>query len=185
MKAHQPKDSAPMRRPLLAALALLPLAACQYTLPSTIAEQDATAVPVDQIPPPANLTDLTLPEADTLPQTPLVGTRWKLTSFRNSQNQTFTPTAAQTYTLQLSGNGRVAMQLACNRGMGGWTSPDSGGSRGTVNFSQMASSMAACPPSPFSQIAADLSASAQFSINSGKLYLLPMNNGGIYTFTAQ
>ncbi len=36
-----------------------------------------------------------------------------------------------------------------------------------------------------SQIAADLSASAQFSINSGKLYLLPMNNGGIYTFTAQ
>lgn len=172
------------RLTLLATCALAAtLAACQASVP--LDQQTGAPPPAQDIGPPPNLTTLAMPTPDAVSRTPLVGTTWRLATFRDSSNVNTTPTASQVYTLQFKADGTVAMQLYCNRGMGGWSTADANAPRGIITFGQLASSMAACPPSPFDRMAGDFSLPVKYTISGGKLFLMPTDDGGIYTWIPQ
>jgi heat shock protein HslJ len=76
---------------------------------------------------------------------PLIGTNWHLIGFQpNDGSPVVRYAEPAANTLQILANGRVAMKLDCNRGMGSWMSPDTTGPMGSIQFAPIASTMMAC-----------------------------------------
>jgi heat shock protein HslJ len=166
-------------RAALLLAALTALAACQNTDSMSYQGQ---AAPTQDIPPPANLS---LPEPDApdmIARPPLVGTTWRLVEFRTNGGQTIVPTAAQAYTLQLRPDGRLAMRLSCNRGIGTWQAANPTSARGSLTLGLTGATRAACPPGPFDMMAGDFSEPVTYTVSGGRLYIMPTDDGSIYTW---
>jgi heat shock protein HslJ len=78
------------------------------------------------------------------------------------------------YTFELQADGKVVARFDCNRGGGSYKIGD-----GTISFSPLASTRAACPPDSLdARFARDLGAATRFFVEGGRLYLdLPADGG--------
>ncbi|MBO9519614.1 MAG: META domain-containing protein [Porphyrobacter sp.] len=114
----------------------------------------------------------------------LVGTEWHLDHFQSSDDSigTIRPKQDEVYTLTLNPDGNITMQLACNRGGGQWTSTDYRKSSGSLELKMGFSSMAACPPGNFDNIAMRLPNVRTFVIQDGLLHLNLMMDAGNYVW---
>jgi heat shock protein HslJ len=115
---------------------------------------------------------------------PLLGTEWVLVEFVSSDDAigTIRPSGDEAFTLLLKPDGSAAMQLSCNRGFGGWTSPDAKAQRGSIEIKGVGSTMAACPPGAITRLPADFEHLRSFVIEDGRLHLNLMMDGGNYVW---
>lgn len=127
--------------------------------------------------------------ADTLNTPPsLAGTQWRLIEFQSMDDSTEQPQDTVLYTLSLGADGRVAMQLGCNRGTGTWSAEPGPGvgsepdvESGTIAFGPMAVTRALCPPpSMDEQIARDMDFVRGYYLRGDTLSLSLMADGGLY-----
>jgi heat shock protein HslJ len=119
------------------------------------------------------------------PAPPLLNSRWTLVSFQSSDDAigTVVPPRVERYTLAFEADGRLAMQLDCNRGTGRWQVTSQSFEGGTLTMQGGAMTRAACPPGAIdSQIARDLSRVRSYIIRNGRLFLSLEADSGIYEF---
>ena len=131
------------------------------------------------------------PQAETdslnLPAT-LVGTQWRLVEYQSMDDISAQPPDSIRYTLDLGADGRVAMQLNCNRGTGTWSAEAGPGvesepeaESGTITFGPMGVTRALCPqPSMDEQIARDMDFVRGYYLRGDTLSLSLMADGGLY-----
>ena len=116
----------------------------------------------------------------------LAGTRWQLVEFQSMDDAigTTRPDDPSVYTMELIGDGRVAMQLNCNRATGTWSAEaGADGASGTFDFGVLAMTRALCsPPSLDQQIARDAEYVTGFLLRDGRLSLSLMADAGIYVW---
>ncbi|MDG5488140.1 META domain-containing protein [Sphingomonas sp. BGYR3] len=111
-------------------------------------------------------------------QPPLGNTRWQLVEFQSPNDRigTISPAAPDRYKLDFQADGRLAMQLDCNRGMGQWRADGA-----TLTMTSGATTRAMCPPGTWDMlIARDLGKVASYVVRDGDLYLALTDDGGIY-----
>lgn len=114
----------------------------------------------------------------------LKGTQWRLVEFQSMDDATgvLRPNDPSLYTMSLHSDGRVEMQLNCNRAMGNWSAkPSSDVASGNFKFGPLASTLAFCPPPTMDQqIITQAEYIRGYLIKDGRLYLSLMADGGIY-----
>lgn len=111
----------------------------------------------------------------------LVGTRWRFVAFESSDDAIGTrhPEATQAYVMELMPDGRVAMQLNCNRATGTWSSQATGGPYGEFSFGPLGVTRALCePPSMDEEIARHAEFVRTYVLADDRLYLNLMADGG-------
>lgn len=119
------------------------------------------------------------------PRQELAGTTWRLVHFQSSDDAigTIIPPNVEKYTLQFMPDGKLAMQLDCNRGMGTWQVSDVTATSGTLTISSGAMTRAMCQPGAIdTRIARDMGFVTSYVIAGGKLNLALKMDGGIYTW---
>lgn len=113
----------------------------------------------------------------------LADTRWRLVEFQSMDDAIGTrrPDDRTRYTLQLHGDGTVAMQLDCNRATGRWTSqPSADGASGRLAFGPLAVTRALCPPPSLGEgLSAQMPYVRGYLLKDGRLNLSLMADGGI------
>jgi len=112
-----------------------------------------------------------MPEAQ---QPGLAGTMWRLVEFRSSDDAmgVVTPEDPSRYTMALERDGRVAMQLDCNRATGMWTAVATNPESGSFSFGALVTTRAFCPePSMDQQIARQAEYVRSYITRDGRLYL--------------
>jgi hypothetical protein len=67
---------------------------------------------------------------------PLAGTRWQLVQFQSPDEGTLKPNDPTRYVMDLMADGRLAMQLDCNRAVGRWEVRPTSAAGGSISFSQ-------------------------------------------------
>ena len=113
------------------------------------------------------------------PNAQLVGPTWQLVRFQGGDDKVLTPDDRSKYTLSFGKDGRLAARIDCNRGMGGWKSPE----KGRLEIGPMAITRAMCPPgSLHDQIVKQLPYVRSYLIKDGRLFLSLMADGGTYEF---
>jgi heat shock protein HslJ len=116
----------------------------------------------------------------------LADTRWRLVEFQPMDDATGTmrPTDPSLYTMELHGDGTVAMRLNCNRAIGGWFAVPAGdGTSGRFEFGPLAAARALCPPPSMDEsIVAQSAFVRSYLLKDGRLYLSLMADGGIYAW---
>lgn len=97
---------------------------------------------------------------------PIAGTTWKLVSIDTTgSSTTLTPELQQRHTVTFGDDGRVAMQLDCNRGNASWSGSMPRGGSGSLEIGPVASTRALCPdPSFGGQMARDLPEAARYRL---------------------
>jgi len=126
------------------------------------------------------------PSPTSTPGATLAGTSWQLVEFRSSDDAIgiVRPDDPTRYTMTLENDGRVAMQLNCNRASGSWTATASDGDSGALTFGQLAMTRAFCPPPSLdAQIARDASFIRTYLLRDGRLHLDLMADGGTYVWS--
>lgn len=116
----------------------------------------------------------------------LTGTQWHLLQFQSMDDAQgiLKPADPSLYTMELLPNGRLVMQLNCNRAMGVWTArsgpaAESGGFR----IPRLAATRALCPPPRLGEHFARQSEHIRsYLLQDDKLHLSLMADGGIYTW---
>jgi hypothetical protein len=95
---------------------------------------------------------------------------------------TMRPEDAAEYTLTFGADGRVAMQLNCNRATGSWSvEPGATGESGSIMFDSLAVTQALCPPPSMDEkIARDMGYVRGHLLRDGMLSLSLMADGGVY-----
>jgi len=117
------------------------------------------------------------PTVATPTATGLAGTKWKLVKFMGMNDSTKVPKDLEKYTIAFGADGKVAVQADCNRGSGTWSSPEPS----TLKFSQLATTMAMCPPGSLSnKFLGDFQYMRSWIQRNGHLYISLMADGGIY-----
>lgn len=136
------------------------------------------------------LTDCAAPPIPTTTLPGLEGTRWQLavvTSMDDSQPP-LRPADPPRYTIEFATDGRLLVQLDCNRGHATWKAepaPDASAKRrsGSLQFGPLATTRMACPPGSLEpRLAAMLSYVRSFVIEDGQLHLWLMADGGILSW---
>lgn len=116
----------------------------------------------------------------------LADTRWRLVEFRSMDDAigVVRPHDPGLYTMQLRGDGTVAMRLNCNRATGSWrTQPSGDVASGRFEFGPLAMTRALCPPPSMDErIAADARFVRGYLLKEGRLYLSLMADAGIYAW---
>jgi heat shock protein HslJ len=115
----------------------------------------------------------------------LAGTSWRLVEFQSSDDAigVVRPSDPSRFTMSLGTDGRVAMQLDCNRANGTWTATPSGPESGSFAFAALAVTRAACPPPNLDQhIARQAEYVRSYVLRGGRLYLSLMADGGSYVW---
>jgi len=115
--------------------------------------------------------------------TPLAGTTWRLYAIQSMDDAqgTTRPPASRLYTVRFGADGRVLLQLDCNRANGAWKSQAGSGDGGTLTFGPIAATRALCaPPRLDERIVRDLTYVRSYRIIDGKLFMSLMADGGIY-----
>jgi heat shock protein HslJ len=116
----------------------------------------------------------------------LADTRWRLVEFQSMDDAAGTtrPSDPSLYTMELHGDGTVAMRLNCNRATGGWSAVPAGdGTSGRFEFGTLAATRALCPPPSMDEsIVAQSAFIRSYLLKDGRLYLSLMADGGIYAW---
>ena len=116
----------------------------------------------------------------------LAGTRWRLVEFQSMDDRqgTTRPHDASLYTMQLDADGRVRMQLNCNRAQGEWSAePAADRSSGRFRFGPLAATRALCPPPSMDEtIVAQAPYVRGYLLKDGRLHLSLMADGGIFAW---
>lgn len=116
----------------------------------------------------------------------LAGTKWRLVEIQSMDDAigTVRPSDRNLYTLDLNVDGRAAMRLNCNRGVGPWSAkPVGNGADGSFTIGPLAMTRALCPPPSLDErIARDMNFVRSFLLRDGRLYLSLMADGGIYVW---
>ena len=119
----------------------------------------------------------------------LAGTSWQLVAFQSMDDSQGTTTIDDPakYTLTFNADGKAALRLDCNRGMGSWESkPSADAMSGSLKFGPIAATRAFCtPPSMGEKLARDLDYVRSYLFRDGKLYLSLMADAGIYEWRAE
>lgn len=113
----------------------------------------------------------------------LAGSRWRLLELQSMDDSigTVEPDDPARYTLALGTDGKVSMQLDCNRGSGTWKSvPSSDGASGSFELGPMAMTRAMCPRGSLdTRIAREMGYVRSYVLKDGRLHLSLMADGGI------
>lgn len=118
------------------------------------------------------------------PEAPqLAGTSWMLLSIESMDDAQGVTRIEEPehYTMFFGEDGRAAFRVDCNRAMGSWTAVPSGGEGGSLQFGNLASTRAMCPPSSHGdRVLRDLGHVRGYLFRNGRLYLSLFADGGIY-----
>jgi len=127
-----------------------------------------------------------LPAAHSSAADKLAGTRWRLVEIQSMDDAigTTRPSDRDLYTLDLNVDGRAALRLNCNRGVGRWAAkPIANGAEGSFSIGPLAMTRALCPPPSLDErIARDMDYVRSFLLKDGRFYLSLMADGGIYAW---
>ena len=118
----------------------------------------------------------------------LADTRWRLEKFESSDDAqgVSQPADPSRYSLDFQPDGRLAMQLDCNRGTAQWTATPSEPGRGVLSISPGAMTRAMCPPGSWdTRIAQNLSQVQSYVIEGDRLHLALKLDSGIYTWVRE
>jgi heat shock protein HslJ len=114
----------------------------------------------------------------------LAGTSWQLLAIQSMDDAQGTAKVNEPshFTLEFGRDGRAALRLDCNRGMGDYQfAPAGDGSSGALTFGPIAATRALCPPPHLDErIARDMAQVRSYLLKDGKLYLSLLADGGIY-----
>jgi para-nitrobenzyl esterase len=117
--------------------------------------------------------------AQMAPQEGLGGTSWQLVKFQGGDGTVLTPDEKAKYTVAFGADGKMNVRFDCNRGFGGWNSPE----KGRLEFGPMGMTRAMCPPeSLHDHLVRQWPQVRSYVIKGGRLYLSLMADGGIYEF---
>jgi len=109
----------------------------------------------------------------------LPGHSWQLVEILSMDGTVKKPDDRSLYTVDFKTDGTVQIRADCNRGRGGWTSS----SPGTLEFTQIAATLAMCPPDslhdPFMALFPYV---RSYVVKSGHLFLATMADGSITEF---
>jgi hypothetical protein len=115
---------------------------------------------------------------------PLAGTRWRLVQFQSPEDaiglkKPYDPNA---YILELLPDGRLALQLECNRAVGHWEAHATGPDQGSISLNAPAATSAACLHESWeSRLARDLAFVRSYTRVGDTLNLALKLDSGIYT----
>jgi heat shock protein HslJ len=85
--------------------------------------------------------------------------------------------------MDLMVDGRLAMQLDCNRAVGRWEARSTSATGGSISFGETAMTRAAClQGSMDTRIADDLERVRTYTLGGDRLNLVLEANGGVYTW---
>jgi heat shock protein HslJ len=119
------------------------------------------------------------------PRQELAGTTWRLVHFQSSDDDIgkIIPPNLEKYTLQFMPDGKLAMQLDCNRGNASWQVADVTSTSGTLTISPVAMTRAMCGPGAIdSRVARDMGFVTSYVIAGGKLHMALKADAGIYVW---
>lgn len=106
----------------------------------------------------------------------LSGTSWQLVKFQGPDERTFAPDDKSKYTITFGSNGRVTVQVDCNRGSSTWKI-----AKGELQFGSWSRTNAKCGSgSLHDQIVTEGAAVRNFVVKDGHLFLSGMEGGGYY-----
>jgi para-nitrobenzyl esterase len=107
----------------------------------------------------------------------LEGTSWQLVHFQGGDGKVLVPDDRSKYTLAFNADGTLNARIDCNRGRGGWKSPE----KGRLELGAMAVTRAMCPPGSIDhEIAKRLPHVRSYLIKDGRLFLSMMADGGTF-----
>ena len=118
----------------------------------------------------------------------LAGSSWSFVSFQSMDDAqgTTAPVAGKVYTLDFGTDGRLAMQLDCNRGNANYSEGPISETGGALTIGPIASTRALCPPPDMGELlAAQLPNVASYTMRDGHLFLALKLDGGIFEFSRQ
>ena len=119
-------------------------------------------------------------------ESPLGGTQWQLVEIQPMDDEvgTFRPRDPSQHTMRLNHDGTVTMDLDCNVARGRWSAgASSDPSRGSFEFSPLASTKALCPPPRLGErVMRDIPFVRSYLLKDRRLYLNLMADGGIYVW---
>lgn len=122
------------------------------------------------------------PSTSSSPDSALAGTQWRLVEFQSMDDTSMRPEDPEQYTLAFGNDGRISMQLDCNRGVGPFAiEPGTDGQTGSLTIGPLAVTRAMCPPPSMDEkIARDMDFVRGYLLRDGQLALSLMADGGIY-----
>jgi heat shock protein HslJ/membrane-bound inhibitor of C-type lysozyme len=115
----------------------------------------------------------------------LLGTRWTLVAFQSSDDAIgkIVPPSVERYVLAFEAEGRLALQLDCNRANGQWSVTSSSADGGALVLRAGAMTRAACQQGALDgQIARDLMRVRSFTRRENRLFLALEADAGVYEF---
>ena len=115
----------------------------------------------------------------------LENTRWNLIEIQSSDKAIGAKRPAQPtqYTMMLGADGKVAMKLDCNHGMGGWKAEATGSAHGKITFTPLATTRALCPQGSLdTQIARNMENVRSYTIGGNRLLLSTAVEGDNYVW---
>jgi para-nitrobenzyl esterase len=113
--------------------------------------------------------------------TSLAGTTWRLAELRSPDDRigVVHPDDPTKYDMTLGTDGAVAMRLDCNRGVGRWMSSATNQTQGSITFTPLAMTRAACLSGSLdTRIARELGFVRSYIIEDDRLILIMMADGG-------
>lgn len=122
------------------------------------------------------------PPPDNVPFSSLEGTNWQLVEFQSMDDrQGITrPDDPAKYTLSFNADGRLAVRLDCNRGMGPWKNEIANATGGSLEIGPLAVTKALCPePTMGEFLERQIGYVRSFMLRDGRMYMSLMADGGI------
>lgn len=119
------------------------------------------------------------------PRQELGGTTWRLVHFQSSDDAIgkIIPPNLEKYTLQFMPDGKLAMQLDCNRGTASWKVADVTANSATLTISPVAMTRAMCGPGAIdTRLARDMEFVSSYTMAGGKLHMALKMDSGFYVW---
>jgi heat shock protein HslJ len=113
---------------------------------------------------------------------PLTGTSWRLLEMQSMDDAQGTTRAdnPDRYTVTFAEDGTAYMKLDCNRGRSSYEAESTGAGQGSLQFGNIASTMAMCPPDSLSEkLGQQLGFVRSYVMRDGRLNMALMADGGI------
>lgn len=113
---------------------------------------------------------------------PLSGTSWRLVELQSMDDTQGTTRAngPDRYTITFGAEGTAYMKLDCNRGRSSYETKITGADQGSLQFGNIASTMAMCPPNSLSEkLSQQLGFVRSYVLRDGRLNMSLMADGGI------
>jgi heat shock protein HslJ len=117
---------------------------------------------------------------------PLAGSEWKLAAIDTTGSTTTLTAALQArHTLSFGEEGRLALQLDCNRGRASWTAGKPRNGAGAISIGPIASTRALCPEPTFGDdMASGLAEARTYVLTADRRELLIETGTLRFTFAA-